>query len=172
MALTLHLLRHAKSSWADPGQSDHDRPLNSRGRKAATAMGEFLAREGPAPDRVLCSSAVRTQETLERVSAAFARSPAVAIEEGLYLASAGELHAFIRRQKARTACLLVIAHNPGIGDLALGLAGSGEEEPWHRMRQKYPTAALATLRFEIESWAEAAVSGGELVRFVVPRELV
>lgn len=173
LALTLHLLRHAKSSWDVPGQDDHDRVLNGRGRKAATALGRFLAREGPLPERVLCSTAARAQETWERVGGGLERAsatPAVGVERRLYLATAGEMLAQVQAC-ADEPCLLLIAHNPGIQDLALGLAGSGEEEAWHRLRGKYPTGGLATLVFDVPRWADATASGGELVRFVVPRDL-
>lgn len=173
MALTLHLLRHAKSSWDVPGQDDHDRVLNSRGRKAAKAMGRFLAREGPLPVRVLCSTAARARETWERVRPsleAAGAAPAVDLERRLYMATAGEMLARVQGC-GDEPCLLLVAHNPGTEDLARGLAGSGEEEAWHRMRGKYPTCGLATLAFDVPRWRDAAVSGGELVRFVVPRDL-
>jgi len=173
VALTLHLLRHAKSSWDIPRQADHDRVLNARGRKAAQAMGHYLAREGPPPARVLCSTAARAHETWERVESSFEAAgitPAVELERRLYLASAGELLARVQACEDEP-CLLLIAHNPGIEDLARGLAGSGDEEAWHRLRAKCPTGALATLVFDVPRWREAATSGGELVRFVVPRDL-
>lgn len=171
MGLTLHLLRHAKSSWKDPGQSDHDRPLNKRGRGAADAMGAFLAREGPVPGRVLCSSARRTRETFERVAQQLAAPPAVSVEADLYLSSPAKMLEHIRTCGPEVACLMLIAHSPGTEDLARSLAGGGDEDAWHRLRAKYPTGALTTLRFDVASWADVAPSGGELVRFVVPREL-
>ena len=64
----LYLLRHAKSSWDDPGLADRDRPLAPRGRRAAKAMGDHLRREHIAPAVVLCSSARRAEETLERIA--------------------------------------------------------------------------------------------------------
>jgi phosphohistidine phosphatase len=173
LPLTLHLLRHAKSSWDVPGQEDHDRALNGRGRKAAKAMGRYLARQGPLPDRVLCSTSVRTRETWDRMRPSLEAAgahPAVEFERDLYLAGAGALLERVRACDG-DSCLLVVAHNPGTGDLALGLAGGGDEEAWRRMRDKYPTAALASLVFEAASWSEIAPNAGELVRFVVPREL-
>jgi len=173
VALTLHLLRHAKSSWDVAGQDDHERVLNGRGRKAAKAIGRFLAREGPLPARVLCSTAARARETWERVEPSLEApgdAPAVEFERRLYLATAGEL---LTRVQAcgDEACLLVVAHNPGIEDLARGLAGSGDEDAWHRLRAKYPTGGLATLAFDVPRWGDAAVSRGALVRFVTPRDL-
>jgi phosphohistidine phosphatase len=173
LGLTLHLLRHAKSSWDVAGQDDHDRVLNARGRKSADKLGEFLAREGPLPARVLCSTAARTRETWARLRPSLERAgapPAVDFERSLYLASAGELLGRIRGC-GEEPCLLVVAHNPGIADLARGLAGSGDEDARHRLRGKYPTAGLATLVFDAVAWSDVAASGGELLRFTIPRDL-
>lgn len=170
MALTLHLLRHAKSSWKEPGP-DHDRPLNARGRGAADAIGDFLAREGPAPGRVLCSSAARTQETWRRVEERLGTEPELVVDPDLYLAPASEMLERIREAGGDTPCVLLVAHNPGTEDLARWLAGSGDEAAWHRLRQKYPTGGLTTLRFDASAWDALKPGAGELLRFVVPREL-
>jgi phosphohistidine phosphatase len=61
---TLHLLRHAKSSWKDPALDDHERPLSKRGRETAKMIGAYLRREKIRPDMVVCSTAVRTRQTL------------------------------------------------------------------------------------------------------------
>ena len=61
---TLHLLRHAKSSWKDEALDDHERPLSKRGRETAKALGRYLRREKIKPDLVVCSTAVRATETL------------------------------------------------------------------------------------------------------------
>jgi len=169
----LHLLRHAKSDWGVPGQADHDRALNGRGRKAAKAIGKYLARAGPLPDRVLCSSAARTLETWDRVRGSLEAegcAPPIDVERSLYLADTEEMLDRIRACDDEPT-LLLIAHNPGTGDLALRLAGHGDEAAWQRLRQKFPTAALATLTFDAASWSEVSPSDGRLLRFVVPREL-
>jgi len=154
----LYLLRHAKSSWDEAGLADHDRPLSSRGRRAADAMGRHLRAEGIAPQLILCSSAARTRETLTRIGLEDAE-----IERELYGASAGELLARLRRVPADIESVLVIGHNPGTHDLALALAGAPAE--------KYPTGALATIDLEIDAWSAIAAGGGRLVAFVRPREL-
>ena len=65
----LYLLRHAKSSWDHPGLDDRDRPLAPRGLQAATAIGHHFARFDAWPDRVLCSPARRSVDTLAGVLA-------------------------------------------------------------------------------------------------------
>ena len=66
---TLLLMRHAKSSWSEPGLADHDRPLNKRGKQAAPEMGKLLRKEGLVPDLILCSTARRSRQTAEAVAA-------------------------------------------------------------------------------------------------------
>ena len=88
MSHRLLLLRHAKSSWDDAGLADHDRPLAKRGRRAAERVGAYLRTSDLLPDLVLCSSARRTQETLELLALG---DREVRIEEGLYGAVEHEL---------------------------------------------------------------------------------
>ena len=87
----LLVLRHAKSSWDTPGQPDHDRPLNRRGRRDAPRIGELLAAESLLPDAVLCSTACRTVETWTLLSAAAGCPVAPAFTDRLYLASGADL---------------------------------------------------------------------------------
>jgi phosphohistidine phosphatase len=148
----LYVLRHAKSSWDQPGLADHDRPLSGRGRRAADAIGRHLRAEGIEPELVLCSSATRTRETLARIG--FQGRA----ERELYGASAGELIARLRDVPPSVGSVLVIGHNPGMHDLALALTGEPVD--------KYPTGALATI--ELDDWTAAS---GRMIAFVRPREL-
>src|SRR5439155_14129399 len=85
----LYLLRHAKSSWDDAGLEDHDRPLSPRGRKAAGKMADHLRASGTRPALVLCSSALRARQTLERVAPAFGEVVSIKVERPLYGADEG-----------------------------------------------------------------------------------
>ena len=164
---TLYLLRHAKSSWDDPALADHERPLASRGRRDAKRVGEHLRALGVEPELVLCSSSVRTRETLELLLPAIGRS-AVGYEAGLYGASREELLARIRSVPDEVASLMLIGHNPGMEDLTLALAWSGDELA--RVRDKFPTAALATLTLTT-SWSRLAPGDAVLESYVVPKQL-
>ncbi|MEX2629212.1 MAG: histidine phosphatase family protein [Tistlia sp.] len=167
----LYLLRHAKSTWDDPARSDFDRPLNKRGRRAASAVGSLLARRGPRPELALCSAAARAQETWRRLAAELPEEPPVRLLRSLYLAAPSRILDRIRAVEESVATLLLIGHSPGIETLAISLAGPGSEpEALARISEKYPTAALAG--FEIEGpWAGIAAGRGRLVEFVVPKEL-
>jgi phosphohistidine phosphatase len=115
----LYLLRHAKSSWEDAGLADHDRPLAPRGRRAAKAIGRYLRDSGIEPQLVLCSSARRAQETLERAGLAGR------VEPELYGASADALLARLRHISPEVRSVMLIGHNPGVQQLALLLARPG-----------------------------------------------
>ena len=126
---TLLLLRHAKSAWSDPRLDDHDRPLNGRGERAAKAMADHIARQGPRPDLILCSTAMRTRQTLAPlVKRLGSPAPPISLENGLYLASEEVLLAHIRAVADGVPTVLLIGHNDGIGQLAADLAASGPSE--------------------------------------------
>ena len=162
----LYLLRHAKSSWDEPGLADRDRPLAPRGERASNSMAKYLRDEGIVPELVLCSPSKRTRETLERLG--LGDGTEVRIEDELYAASAGELLGALHEVPDAVESVMVIGHNPGMERLALELAAGGDE--LDRMREKFPTAALATLELD-GTWSELAPGGGELVSFVKPKEL-
>jgi phosphohistidine phosphatase len=171
----LFLLRHAKSSWADPGTADTDRPLNKRGKRAAAAMAAYLAAEGLRPALILCSSSRRTRETLDYLVEALGTSIPLHIEPELYLADVPTLLDRIRRAPDTAGSLMVIAHNPGMHELALELVeavGSRGAEA-ARIREKFPTAALARFRLKAERWRDLSgdLSGTKLLGYVTPADL-
>jgi phosphohistidine phosphatase len=164
---TLYLLRHAKSSWADPTLPDHERPLASRGRRDAKRIAEHLLRLGVEPELVLCSSAARTRETLDLMRPVFAAS-SVMFEDELYAASSAELLARVQLVPDAVASVMLIGHNPGLEQLALSLASAGDELA--RLETKFPTGALATLALG-SSWSRLAPGGATLAAYVVPKDL-
>jgi phosphohistidine phosphatase len=162
--MQLELLRHAKSSWADPDLADHDRPLNARGLAAAALVGRHLHEQTPPPDLVLCSSATRTRQTLELLE--LGAEAEVRFEDELYGAWAAELLSRLKAVPATFATVLLIGHNPGIEDLTRMLDRDGLSSV-----QKFPTAALAVLGFDIGAWSELDPGIGHLVGFFTPRDL-
>jgi pyridoxamine 5'-phosphate oxidase len=164
----LYLLRHAKSSWDEPSLSDRDRPLAPRGRRAVADMAEHLRAASVRPGLVLCSPARRTLETLDAIRPVLGDAR-IEVDERLYAAEAEDLLDRIRAGAGEVTSIMVIAHNPGIQDLGLALAGGGEALP--RLRGKFATGALATLTFE-SAWAELRPGAATLESFVAPRDLV
>jgi phosphohistidine phosphatase len=168
----LLLLRHAKSSWDEAGIADHDRPLAPRGERAAALMAAHLAQREASPGLVLCSSARRTRETLERLRLQLVGEPAVCVERELYLADADVLLERVRRVDDRQGSVLLLGHNPGLAELAALLAGSGDADALAHLRRKFPTAALADLCFEVERWRDVAPGLGRLAAFAAPKDLI
>lgn len=167
MTRTLILTRHAKSDWDDPMLEDHERPLNGRGKRSADAMGKWLNEKGFRPDEVLCSTAVRTRETWERMAVGFGGAE-IAVRWEALLYHAGPQEILDRLRTAEGETVLVLGHNPGIGIAAANLA---LEPPKHLRFMDYPTTATTVYRFDIDDWAEADWRGGRVEAFVVPRDL-
>ena len=165
----VYLLRHAKSSWKDRSLPDRDRPLAGRGRRAANFMAAHLQREDIQPDLVLCSPARRTRETLERIEGAFGGGVKVIFEDALYGAGETELLARLEALPQEVGSVMLLGHNPGLEELALALASKGAGLA--RMREKYPTAALATIDLPADRWSAIERGSGELVDYVRPRDL-
>ncbi|HYZ14150.1 MAG TPA: histidine phosphatase family protein [Actinomycetota bacterium] len=163
----LLLIRHAKSSWNDASLSDRDRPLVGRGRKAAERMGSHLRDEGLRPDVVLCSPSRRTRETLDLLE--FSGAEVMYLDE-LYAASQDELLASAREVRDDAEVVAVVGHNPGIQDLSIELASDDAAAGAVRLRQKFPTCAVAV--FDVDgAWRDVAAARVRLVSFVVPKEL-
>jgi phosphohistidine phosphatase len=165
---TLYLLRHAKSSWDDPALADRDRPLARRGMRAGAAVARHVAANGISPALVLCSPARRAVDTLDLVAPAFRGRAETLVEEDLYGAGSGDLLRRLRRVPAGTPSVMVVGHNPALHELALTLARSVED--LHRLREKFPAGALATLAVS-DPWRELGKTAAELVELVMPRDL-
>jgi phosphohistidine phosphatase len=165
----LSLLRHAKSSWAEDGQADRERPLAPRGRKAARRLATYLRDEGVRPDVVLCSPAARATETLDLVRPGLGEDVDVQIEEALYGAGAREVLDRLHRLPDSVGWAMVVGHNPGLQQLVALLARDGPLR--EKARSHFPTGALATLRPRQGGWSDLAPGGADLLTYVAPREL-
>ncbi len=168
----LLLLRHAKSDPGAANQPDHARPLNLRGRQAAADLRTNLRTLGLVPDVVLVSSARRTLQTLEALSP-WDETPLIEPMNGLYLATGPQILRIIAGVAETVRSLMVVAHNPGLHDLAMTLAApSAMSSNGHKVSavtDGFPTSALA--EFTVPSgWAELATADGmtgvRLVRFL------
>lgn len=165
--LRLILTRHAKSSWDDPAMADHDRPLNARGIAASAAIGQWLASRGDVPGQVLCSDARRTQETWAGIAPHLGGNPALVLKPALYHAGPDVMLAVLRG--ATQPVVMMLGHNPGIGEFAERLLARAPADPEFR---RYPTGATLVATFEVASWDQVGFGSGAALDFVVPRELV
>jgi phosphohistidine phosphatase len=167
----LLLLRHAKSSWDDPGVADRDRTLTPKGRRAAAAMRRAMRDLGLLPDVVLVSSAKRTMETMSALEP-WDDTPLIEPMDELYLASKAQLFATLRGVAETARGVLLIGHNPGMHDLAIALTDprGSPDKLVQGVRENYPTGALA--EFSVTGpWSRLTPGGGRLLRFLTPRML-
>jgi phosphohistidine phosphatase len=166
----LILFRHAKSDWPE-GVADHERPLADRGRKAAPLMGAWLERHGFPVDLVLVSTARRAQETWMLASRAMKNPPPARNSREIYEASCERLVDVIHGIDGDVRTLMIVGHNPGLQDLACRPMKDASGEASDRLRQKFPTAAIAMLSFDIDNWRDIAAATGSLDRFVTPKSV-
>jgi len=139
----LVLLRHAKSDWFSGANSDFDRPLNKRGRRAAVAMGEWFQENAIAPDLILCSSSERTTETLSLVSSVCRwQDSEIRFTKSLYHASEHDLAALIETTLEDSESLMLVGHNPGLEMLLLCYFPNA---PFFSNGKLMPTATAAVI---------------------------
>jgi len=162
MTLRLILTRHAKSSWDDPRQRDFDRPLNSRGRAAATAIGRWLRMEEIIPDEIISSSAARTLETAVRLGFDLE----IGSSERLYHAPPDRMLDVLKIATGKT--VLMIGHNPGIAEMAHMLV---PKAPKHARFLDYPTGATLIAKFNIDSWDKVQFGQATAEKFIIPADL-
>lgn len=167
---TLILLRHAKSGWDDTVARDFDRPLNPKGQRAAVTVGRHARGLGLRFDQATASPAARVIETLDHFGQGLGETLAPAWDRRIYLASAATLLDVVHDADDAAATLLLAGHNPGLEDLVLMLVPDGDG-PRDQVEEKFPTASLAEIRFDVDHWAEVKPGTGTLTRFVRPRDL-
>lgn len=169
----LLLFRHAKSSWDDARLTDHARPLNERGRRAAAVMAAEMRNLDLTPDVVLVSSARRTLQTLEAMQP-IDGAPVIEVMDDLYLAPWPALLDVLRKLPPTARSAMVIGHNPGLHELALALIGPAGAAMGGAAAQRvaagFPTGALAEFTLAA-AWRDLGGAGGRLVRFIAPRDL-
>jgi phosphohistidine phosphatase len=168
----LILLRHAKSGWDDPVERDFDRPLNAKGHRAAATVGRHLRALHLHFDAVFASPAVRVKETLGSMEKGFGQPLDPHFDQRIYLASAETLLDVIHDVPDSAETLLLVGHNPGLEDLVLLLVPDRDEDiERDKVEEKYPTASIAEIAFDVAGWREVTAGGGKLCRFVRPRDL-
>ena len=172
---TLTLLRHAKSGYDDPLLRDFDRPLNDRGRRAATTIGGWLRQALGAGtisdfDHVAASPAVRVRQTIEGVEAGMKARLAPIYERRIYLSSSATLVELVAGFAEHHTHALLVGHNPGLEDLLMELVPPGNDLR-AEAESKYPTATIARLEIAIDRWAQVDGGRAVLTHFIRPRDL-
>ena len=160
---TLILFRHGKSDWDAPYDTDHDRPLASRGRDAAQVMGRLLAQIDQVPELAVSSSAVRARDTLQLAARAGGWTSMIRIESALYATSADGVLRWMHALDRAPASLLLTGHEPTWSDLAGQLIGHAN--------MRVPTGSMLRIDFTHDSWRAVDFGSGEL-RWLIPPKLV
>lgn len=164
-ARTLILLRHGKSAYP-AGMNDHERPLARRGVTQAGLAGSWISRNQPRIDRVICSTATRTRQTLAATGLSAVQ---VDFTSAIYEAYPEELIELVAALPAGDRTVLLVGHGPGIPALAEQLAGRGSDrEALGRVQKKFPTASIAVVTVD-GGWADLEQGRTRLTEFVVPR---
>lgn len=160
----LYLYRHAEAIPADDNASDHERILSEPGIEACHKIGNFLKNQHLAPHAALVSSAVRTKSTFQNTMEIVGATIPYQISNRLYLASPAEVLKTINELGGNSESLMVVAHNPGLHQLCLMLAHSGDAKGLRTLAHQFPPASLALLSLPIDNWEKLSPqTGGELV---------
>lgn len=164
----LILMRHAHAVRSS-ANGDHERELTPDGWRAASRMGVWIRQELGRPNLALVSDAQRTRDTFAGLAKAFDPAPHARIEASLYDASYQAILDIVRRTDSRLRSLLVVGHNPGVGELALLLAGPDRNDATDRVRDGFPPGASAYFVFDGD-WRELALGGASLCAFATPAD--
>ena len=171
MKKTLYILRHAKAETGTATQEDFDRGLVERGLQAAAMIAAYMLKQKMRPQRVWCSSAARTRQTVMKLQESFVPPLDVEYRDKMYNASAGEMLSMLASLGSDVQSAMLVAHNPGMHQLAVKLAREGDDDTLDMLAIKFPTASLAVVEFDTENWRDVAVSSGRLVEFITPSML-
>lgn len=158
---TLFVLRHAKSSWNDANLSDFERPLNRRGRETAPFMGDLIQNKNLVPEVIICSPAERAKETAMLVKKSAGFDVEIEFNERIYESSTHNLLYIIGKINDDFDSAMIVGHNPGFEGIVETLCGNYE---------RMPTATLAVIDLNCESWNDVKPNCGNLREILRPKE--
>lgn len=171
----LTIIRHAKSSWDQPGLADHDRPLNDRGRRAAAAVGAFMFRTYfggaetqavlPLPDRFLSSTALRALSTAQSIRMALGLPTEVLLlDSRLYLAESNQILEVVRELDEGVKHAVFFGHNPGMHEFCERVLARAHVA-------KMPTCSVVLMALPVAYWGLADWSEAQLIGHITPKAL-
>ena len=159
---TLVLIRHAKSSWANPLQSDFERPLNDRGKAEAPAMGERLRKLKVTPDLIIASSAKRTRQTAKKIAKELGYdTEAIKWEEKLYHCIPSVLEEVIYEVDDKVKTVFIVAHNPGITEFVNQLSPQFSID-------HMPTCGVVDAEVDTDQWNHFSTAKRKVILFEYP----
>lgn len=162
---TVYLIRHAKSSWTDPYLTDHDRPLNARGKRDAPIMATVLQRKGVKPDIFVSSTAKRARKTASKFVKAYGvNKHEIVTTKALYHASIEAIVKVIKKLPETATTAVLFGHNPGFTDFVNAANGSYIDN--------VPTCGIVGLECAIESWEDFHLDTASQIAFYYPKMFV
>jgi len=163
---TLLLIRHAKSSWDDPGLTDYERPLNERGKKDAPAMAEKLYERGIKIDAFVTSPARRARKTAEQFAKRYKKEKEdLLLKTELYMATDEAFNSVVEKLNDDIDCVAVFSHNPGITDFANSLTDDIRID-------NIPTCGIFAVSIEAKKWNKFKEAKKKFLFFDYPKALV
>lgn len=164
MERTLVLIRHAKSSWAEIGQADFERPLNERGENDAPMMGNRLKNIDLVPNLIIASTAKRAKQTAKKIADAIGYDKEdIQWEEKLYHCMPPTFEEVISGIKDGVKTVFIVAHNPGITAFANTLSQSFSID-------NMPTCSIVAAQMDLEDWEEFKTAKKKVFLFDYPKK--
>lgn len=162
----LCMIRHAKSSWKEPGQADYDRPLNDRGQRDAPMMGAKLKELGIKPDLIISSTAKRAQATARKIAGAIGYDKdAIRWVDKLYHCGPDTFEEVIYGLDASINTVFIVAHNPGITEFVNQLSPSFRID-------NMPTCGIVGASFAVDEWSDFDTAEKEIILFEYPKKYI
>ena len=169
---SLAILRHAKSSWDEPGLADFNRPLNERGWKAARRVGRELKDRHIGFDLCVASTAARVRETLDGLIESYGNPDfEIRFEPRIYEATSATLLEIVRSLPDSASAVLMVGHNPGLEQFVARLSADDCKGLRNRVLGKFPPAAFVRIEFGTAHWSEIEPAAGEIVDLILPKDL-
>ena len=166
----LHLIRHAKSSWANAALADIDRPLSPPGLEACQIMALQMVRAGCPFDPVFCSPALRAQSTIEQIAQQLPeREVGWQTDSALYTFEAQALLRWCRKLDNSLLEVAIVGHNAAMTDFCNQMGETPQEWPCQRLIENVPTCGYVQLAFEQDAWQDLSAGSGKLISFLTPK---
>ncbi len=159
----LLLMRHAKSDWSDYSLSDFERPLNKRGLNDAPLMGKQILKHNKNIDLIISSPAKRAKTTAELVAKTVDYQKDIQFEQTFYGGSEDDIEVILTQTEKTQNVVLMVSHNPTIEMLIYSFLKKKQEIIM-------PTAAIASLLFDVDDWAKIEASKAKLEWLIVPKQ--
>lgn len=159
---TLYLIKHAKSDWSVPGESDMERGLSKKGLKSIKTISSYLSLSGNQPNAILSSCALRAQETTNLLAENIKFSGPIYYLQDLYVSSPGLIKEIIMAQDDKLSKMFIVGHNPQLSELVFMLSGEHVG--------KMPSLGVVAIEFDITTWNELEEKKGRIDFFINPKQ--